>query len=67
MLKEKFREKIILLCHEEITEFCHRRLIADYIELETGIYIPEISIENNKVKKLTPIRYKKRLIKLINS
>lgn len=65
-LKEKYGENIILLCHEEINEFCHRRLIADYIELETGIYIPEISVENNKVKKLTPIRYKKRLLEVIN-
>jgi len=66
-LKEKYGKNIILLCHEEITEFCHRRLIADYIELETGIYIPEISIENNKVKKLIPIRYKKRLLDVINA
>jgi len=65
-LKEKYGDNIILLCHEDIKEFCHRRLIADYIELETGIYIPEISIENNKVKKLTPIRYKKRLLEVIN-
>jgi len=65
ILKEKYGENIILLCHEDITEFCHRRLIADYIELETGIYIPEIIIENNKIKKLTPIRYKKRLIKVM--
>ena len=66
ILKEKYGDNIILLCHEDIKEFCHRRLIADYIEIETGIYIPEISIENNKVKKLTPIRYKKRLINIIN-
>ena len=65
ILKEKYGENIILLCHEEITEFCHRRLIADYIELETGIYIPEIKIENNQIKKLTPIRYKNRLLNVI--
>lgn len=64
--KEKFGEKIIFLCHEEIEEFCHRRLFADYIELETGIYIPEIVInEPNKVKKLMPIRYKNRLKEII--
>lgn len=64
-LKEKYGENIILLCHEEITEFCHRRLIADYIELETGIYIPEVSITNNQINKLMPIRYKKRLLKVM--
>ena len=66
-LNDRFGEDIILLCHESIDEFCHRRLLADYIELETGIYIPEVSIdENNEVKKHNPIRYKKRLINTIN-
>ena len=61
-LKEKFGENIILLCHEPVDEFCHRRLIADYIELNTGISIPEISVDRGgKVKKLTPISYRERL------
>ncbi len=62
ILNEKFGNDIILLCHEPIDEFCHRRLIADYIELETGIYIPEVNVdEQGNVKKLVPIRYKNRL------
>ena len=52
-LKEKFKDNIILLCHELPSDsdlitkkhFCHRRVIADYIELTTGITIPEISID----------------------
>ena len=65
-LNEKFGDNIILLCHEPIDEFCHRRLIANYIELETGIYIPEVSVdENGNVKKLIPIRYKNRLKKVM--
>lgn len=68
LLKEKFGSEIILLCHESIDEFCHRRIFADYIELETGIYIPEISVsEDGKVKKLLPIRYKNRLNEVIKS
>lgn len=51
-LKERFGEEIILLCHElpsnrEVMtkeHFCHRRVDADFIELQTGIVIPEISI-----------------------
>ena len=67
-LKEKYGYYIILLCHEPVDEFCHRRLIADYIELETGIYIPEVSVDKDgNVKKLIPIRYKNRLKKVINS
>ena len=62
ILYQNFGKKIILLCHEPIDEFCHRRLVADYIELNTGIYIPEISSdEKGNVKKLIPIRYKERL------
>ena len=65
-LKRRFGNKIILLCHEPIDDFCHRRVLADYIELETGMYIPEISVdEEGNVKKLVPIRYKNRLEKII--
>ena len=61
-LKSKFGEQIILLCHEPVDEFCHRRLWADFIELETGIYIPEVTVSNDgMVKKINPIRYKNRL------
>ena len=65
-LEEKFGNNIVLLCHEPVDEFCHRRLIADYIELKTGIYIPEVSVDKQgNIKKLVPIRYKNRLKKLI--
>lgn len=57
-LKSKFGENIILLCHElpgtELNKkyFCHRRLIADWIELETGIVIPEIKIDQDGNEKI---------------
>lgn len=66
ILEQKFDDEIILLCHERPNlflnkrTFCHRRLIADWIELETGIIIPEISvdefgvIENKDVYDLKP-------------
>lgn len=56
-LNNKFGDNIILLCHEkpskEISKksFCHRRLLADWIELETGIIIPEISTDKNGIVK----------------
>ena len=62
----KFGSDIILLCHEPVDEFCHRRLIADYIELNTGIYIPEIKQnKDGSIKKINPIRYKERLKKVM--
>lgn len=68
ILESRFGNNIILLCHEDPTEFCHRRLVADYIELETGLYIPEISVnEEGYVKKIQPIRYKNRLKKVCNN
>lgn len=67
-LENKFGSNIILLCHEELFEFCHRRLIADYIEIKTGIYIPEVKVsEEGIVKKINPIRYKNRLNCIINN
>ena len=64
-LKEKFGENIILLCHEPVDEFCHRRLVADDIKLETGIYIPEISMdEDGTLKEFKPIDYTNRLQKI---
>ena len=59
ILYNRFGNDIILLCHENIKEFCHRRLIADYIEIKTGIYIPEVSVDDNgNIIKELPIRYK---------
>ena len=64
--EKKYGTRIILLCHEPIDEFCHRRIFADYIELKTGIYIPEILIdEDKKIKKIEPIRYKNRIKKIM--
>lgn len=37
---EKF-QKSVLLCWEDAGEFCHRRIVADWIAEETGIEIPE--------------------------
>ena len=66
-LYEKFGDNIILLCHEPVSEFCHRRLIADFIELEMGFYIPEVETDTlGNIKKINPIRYKNRLKNTIN-
>lgn len=65
-LERKFGSKIILLCYESMLDFCHRRLVADYITLETGLVIPEIqTLPSHKVKVLTPIDYKERLKRLM--
>ena len=66
-LYEKYGDNIILLCHERVNEFCHRRLVANYIEITTNLCIPEISVDNyGKVKKLVSISYKDKIKKLID-
>lgn len=70
-LNQKFGDEIVLLCHElpgktiSKQTFCHRRLLADWIELEIGIIIPEISIDTNGVTKNIDIYDLKPKIKKI--
>ena len=46
--------------------FCHRRLLADWIELETGIAIPELSInESDDITQQEIYDLKPRIKKLI--
>lgn len=67
-LEAKFGTNIIFLCHEPVNEFCHRRVLADYIELQTGVYIPEVKImSNDELTLKQPLNYKqelKRVMKL---
>lgn len=35
----------VLLCYESPGKFCHRRLVADWIETELGIVVPEVTYE----------------------
>lgn len=67
-LEAKFGTNIIFLCHEPVNEFCHRRVLANYIELQTGVYIPEVKIMSNDEFTLKqPLNYKqelKRVMKL---
>ena len=65
-LQEKYGFQIILLCHEPVNEFCHRRLVADYIHLQTGICIPEVEVfANGSITKKEPISYEQTLKRLI--
>ncbi|PJZ28737.1 DUF488 domain-containing protein [Leptospira kmetyi] len=44
-LKELSQGKdIALLCYEKPGDFCHRRLVAEWIERKTGIEVPEFKV-----------------------
>lgn len=49
----------VLLCYENSEEFCHRHIVAAWIELLLGIKIPEIIIEDNNIKTINDIEYYK--------
>ena len=40
----------ILLCWEKPDEFCHRRLVAEWLEEALGIKIPELGFENKQMR-----------------
>ena len=37
----------ILLCYEKGQEFCHRHVLAEYIEMKYGIKVRDIRIDEN--------------------
>lgn len=43
----------IMLCYEPSLDFCHRHIVAGWLELECGINVPEIAIDNlGNIKKI---------------
>lgn len=44
-------ENAVLLCFEKPTQFCHRFLVASWLELSLGIQIDEYGYENNLLVK----------------
>ena len=40
----KFGGDIVLLCYEKSGDFCHRHIVADWIESELGIRVDEFQV-----------------------
>jgi len=43
----KDQQNPILLCYEKEQEFCHRHIVAEYIEYKYGIKVRDIKIDEN--------------------
>jgi uncharacterized protein (DUF488 family) len=43
----------VLLCWEEPGEFCHRRIVAKWIQDKLGIEVPEWNIKDEKIEELS--------------
>jgi len=41
-IKSLFGEDATLLCYEKAGDFCHRRIVAAWIEKGTGVVVPEM-------------------------
>lgn len=42
---ETFGNNVILLCYEDNTQFCHRQLVATWLERNLHMEVPEIAID----------------------
>lgn len=64
LLKE---ENPILLCYEDSDKFCHRHILAEYIELKYGIKVQEIEIDEkgNITPKKRPKYIREMLLEVI--
>ncbi len=47
----------VLLCYEDNNEFCHRHIVAKWLELSLGIYVPEIKLINDEIKEVSRPKY----------
>lgn len=47
----------ILLCYEDNNQFCHRHIVAKWLELTLGISIPEIKLINDEIKEVSRPEY----------
>jgi hypothetical protein len=67
LLESKFGRNIILVSKEKLgEEICSRRVFASFMEMETGIYVPEVCVdEKGIIKELKPVSYEKQLRKAI--
>jgi|GEM_PF-3279071 len=49
----------ILLCWETPNQFCHRHMISEWINKETGIHVPEVKFRNGKLEVIERKKKKK--------
>lgn len=56
-------ENPILLCYEDSGDFCHRHVLAEYINIKYGIFVPEIEI--NKKSEITIKERPKNIRKIL--
>lgn len=54
-----------LLCYENNTEFCHRHIVAAWLELLLNIEVPEVIYEEEAVKRVSRPSYVKEYLEKV--
>lgn len=57
----------ILLCYEDAPMFCHRYIVAFWLELSLGISVPEIKIEEDKIIEIEKPTWIKEILEELMS
>lgn len=55
----------VLLCYEPNTAFCHRHIVAAWLEILLDVKIYEVKIKDNKIEKVSRPRYIKKYLEEI--
>lgn len=63
---EELGENAVILCFERPTDFCHRFLVAGWLELSLGVEIDELGFENNQIIRENKNKLKSEIEKLMN-
>ena len=64
----KNEENPILLCYESSCDFCHRHILAEYINIKYGIEVKEIEIYNeSQVKFIQRPKYIREILEKVIS
>ena len=56
-------DEYTLLCYEDNNEFCHRHIVACWLEDTLGIITPEIKFVDGKITRVQRPKYIKELYK----
>ena len=64
-LIQTFGSSFIIGCYEGENEFCHRYIVASYLELMLGFEIPEVKIEDGKLIKIKSNKIKNLIDKIL--
>lgn len=53
LLEKHSKKDLALLCYEKPGEICHRRFIAEWLEKENSVTVPEFFIPSNQISLIS--------------